>query len=56
MTPVFVETIAQYKPQLLILAGRSKSKVQATAYVCPSPPTEDPVGLGESLLTRPCVF
>ena len=27
----FVETIAKYKPRLLILAGRSQSKIQATA-------------------------
>lgn len=38
----FVETIAKYKPRLLILAGRTPSKVQSTADKV----TSDPVNAG----------
>ncbi|KAF2634069.1 hypothetical protein P280DRAFT_359137, partial [Massarina eburnea CBS 473.64] len=38
----FVETIAKYKPRLLILAGRNLSKVQATADKI----TSDPANAG----------
>jgi NAD(P)-dependent dehydrogenase (short-subunit alcohol dehydrogenase family) len=39
----FVETIAKHKPRLLILAGRSRSKVQATADKINSDPASEGV-------------
>jgi short-subunit dehydrogenase len=39
----FVETIAQHKPRLLILAGRSRAKVQATADKITSQPANEGV-------------
>jgi NAD(P)-dependent dehydrogenase (short-subunit alcohol dehydrogenase family) len=39
----FVETIAKYKPRLLILAGRSLSKIQATADKITSDPANEGV-------------
>ncbi|KAH6639681.1 putative short-chain dehydrogenase [Boeremia exigua] len=39
----FVETIAQYKPRLLILAGRSAEKVQATVQKIKSDPKSSDV-------------